>query len=46
MLNHSDVKITMKYAHLAPDRARNAVQVLNRHTKGDKIIGRIRGASA
>jgi integrase len=46
MLNHSDVKITMKYAHLAPDRMKNAVQVLNRRTKGDKIIGRIRKASA
>jgi integrase len=46
MLNHSDVKITMKYAHLAPDRMKNAVQVLNRRTKGEKIIGRIREASA
>jgi integrase len=44
MLNHSDVKITMKYAHLAPDRMKNAVQVLNRRAKGDKIIGRIRSA--
>jgi integrase len=46
MLNHSDVKITMKYAHLAPDRTQNAAQVLNRRSKGDKIIGRIRKASA
>jgi hypothetical protein len=44
MLNHSDVKITMKYAHLAPDRMKNAAQVLNRRNKGDKIIGRIRPA--
>jgi integrase len=46
MLNHSDVKITMKYAHLAPYRTKNAVQALNRRTKEDKIIGRIRKASA
>jgi site-specific recombinase XerD len=46
MLNHSDVKITMKYAHLAPKQKLNAVQVLNRRTKGEKIIGRIRKASA
>jgi integrase len=46
MLNHSDVRITMKYAHLAPDRTKNAVQALNRRTKGDKIIGRIRKTSA
>jgi integrase len=44
MMNHSDVKITMKYAHLAPDRTKNAVQVLNRRTNGEKIIGRIRKA--
>jgi integrase len=46
MLNHSDVKITMKYAHLAPDRTKNAVQTLNRRTKSDKIIGRIRKAES
>jgi integrase len=46
MLNHSDVKITMKYAHLAPDKTKSAVQALNRRTKGEKIIGRIRKASA
>jgi site-specific recombinase XerD len=46
MLNHSDVKITMKYAHLAADKTKNAAQALNRRTKGDKIIGRIRKASA
>ncbi|MDL2263142.1 site-specific integrase [Synergistaceae bacterium OttesenSCG-928-I11] len=42
LLCHSDIKMTMRYAHLAPEFKLNAVQVLNRRTKGDKVIGRIR----
>jgi site-specific recombinase XerD len=44
LLNHSNLKLTMRYAHLAPKHKLNAVQVLNRHTRGDKVIGRIRKA--
>jgi site-specific recombinase XerD len=46
LLNHSNLKLTMRYAHLAPKQKLNAVQVLNRRTKGEKIIGRIRKTSA
>jgi integrase len=46
LMGHTDMKMTMRYAHLAPESKLNAVQVLNRHTKGKKIIGRIRKASA
>jgi integrase len=46
LLCHSDMKMTMRYAHLAPESKLNAVQVLNRRTKGEKIIGRIRKTSA
>jgi site-specific recombinase XerD len=42
LLTHSDMKMTMRYAHLALESKLNAVQALNRRTKGDKIIGRIR----
>jgi integrase len=42
LMGHADMKMTMRYAHLAPESKLNAVQVLNRRTKGDKIIGRIR----
>jgi site-specific recombinase XerD len=44
LLNHSNLKLTMRYAHLAPKQKLNAVQALNRRTKGYKIIGRIRKA--
>jgi integrase len=44
LMGHADMKMTMRYAHLAPESKLNAVQVLNRRTKGDKIIGRIRKA--
>jgi integrase len=46
LMTHSDMKMTMRYAHLAPENKLNAVQVLNRRTKGEKIIGRIRRTSA
>jgi site-specific recombinase XerD len=46
LMNHSNLKLTMRYAHLAPKQKLDAVQALNRRTKGDKIIGRIRKASA
>jgi integrase len=46
LLNHSNLKLTMRYAHLAPKQKLDAVQALNRRTKGDKIIGRIKKASA
>jgi site-specific recombinase XerD len=46
LMTHADMKMTLRYAHLAPESKLNAVQVLNRRTKGDKIIGRIRKASA
>jgi site-specific recombinase XerD len=42
LMNHSNLKLTMRYAHLAPKQKLDAVQALNRRTKGDKIIGRIR----
>ena len=45
LLCHSDMKMTMKYAHLAPQSKLNAVQVLNRRVKGSKVIGRIRKVS-
>lgn len=41
LLNHSNLKLTMRYSHLSPESKLNAVQILNRRTKGDKIIGRI-----
>jgi integrase len=46
LLNHSNLKLTMRYAHLAPKHKLDAVQALNRRSKGDKIIGRIHKASA
>jgi site-specific recombinase XerD len=45
LLNHSNLKLTMRYAHFVPKQKLDAVQVLNRRTKGDNII-RIRKASA
>jgi integrase len=42
LMCHASLNMTMRYAHLAPESKLNAVQVLNRRTKGDKIIGRIR----
>ena len=44
LLCHSDMKTTLRYAHLSPESKLNAAQVLNRYTKGNKIIGRIRKA--
>jgi site-specific recombinase XerD len=44
LLNHSNLKLTMRYAHLAPKQKLDAVQALNRRPKGEKIIGRIRSA--
>jgi integrase len=44
LMNHSNLKLTMRYAHLAPKQKLDAVQALNRRAKGDKIIGRIREA--
>jgi site-specific recombinase XerD len=46
LMNHSNIKLTMRYAHLAPKQKLDAVQALNRRTKDNKIIGRIRNASA
>jgi site-specific recombinase XerD len=46
LMNHSNLKLTMRYAHLAPKQKLDAVQVLNRRAKGEKIIGRIRKATA
>jgi site-specific recombinase XerD len=46
LLCHASLDMTMRYAHLAPENKLMAVQLLNRRTKGDKIIGRIRKASA
>jgi len=46
LLCHSDMKMTMRYAHLSPQSKLNAVQVLNRRVKGSKIIGHIRNVSA
>jgi site-specific recombinase XerD len=42
LLNHSNLKLTMRYAHLAPKQKLHAVQALNRRTRGEKIVGRIR----
>jgi site-specific recombinase XerD len=33
LLCHSDMKMTMRYAHLSPESKLNAVQVLNRRVK-------------
>jgi integrase len=44
LLNHSDLKMTMRYAHLAPKQKLEAVQVLNRRTRDDNII-RLRKAN-
>ncbi|MDR1509243.1 MAG: tyrosine-type recombinase/integrase [Synergistaceae bacterium] len=44
LMCHESMTMTMRYAHLAPESKLNAVQVLNRRTKGSKIIGRIRQA--
>jgi integrase len=33
LLNHSNLKLTMRYAHLAPKQKLDAVQALNRRTK-------------
>jgi site-specific recombinase XerD len=30
LLGHKDIRVTMRYAHLAPDHMRNAVKVLDR----------------
>jgi integrase len=38
LMGHADMKMTMRYAHLAPESKLNAVQVLNRRTSGRKII--------
>jgi integrase len=46
LMTHSDMKMTMRYAHLAPENKLRAVQALNRRAKGEKIIGRIPKASA
>jgi integrase len=46
LMCHASLNMTMRYAHLAPESKLNAVQALNRRTKGDKIIGRIRKTSA
>jgi len=42
LMTHASLAMTMRYAHLAPKQKLDAVQALNRRTKGDKIIGRIR----
>ena len=37
LLCHSDLKMTMKYAHLSPESKLNAAQVLNRYTN-NKVV--------
>jgi site-specific recombinase XerD len=37
LMCHASLNMTMRYAHLAPESKLNAVQVLNRRTKGEKI---------
>ena len=38
LLCHSDMKMTLRYAHLAPEHKQRAVQILDRLTKGNKIV--------
>jgi integrase len=46
LMCHATMAMTIRYAHLAPENKLRAAQVLNRITRGDKVIGRIRKASA
>jgi site-specific recombinase XerD len=39
LLGHVDIKMTMRYAHLAPDVTRDAVRLLDAPTEGVKKKG-------
>jgi integrase len=34
-VGHSDITMTMRYAHLSPDARRDAVQLLDTHNHGN-----------
>ena len=41
LMNHSNLKLTMRYAHLAPQQKLDAVQALNRRTRGSTANRRV-----
>ncbi len=44
LLRHSDIRITMRYAHLAPDNVRAAVVALEEHESRSSHVEELRGA--
>jgi len=40
LLGHSTIKVTERYAHLAPENTRGAVEVLDHESRSDHVRGR------
>jgi hypothetical protein len=38
LLGHKDIKMTMRYAHLAPDHMKRAVEILDRVNEEDREV--------